>query len=168
MNPAERRLATLALNNWAWLLATCPDTALRDAAAAVKCARRALEIIPNDAYTWNTLGVAYFRLGAWDERGSPCIGSMELRNEGDSFDWFFLAMIHAKLGHKERAREWYDQAAEWAHSHRPGDDELYRFEVEAADVLGLPRPERPPGPSMPAGQPFGHRPFPPRFSRFRG
>ena len=102
MNSAERRLAALALNNWAWLLATCPDTALRDAAASVKCARRALEIVPNDANTWNTLGVAYFRLGAWDEARSALYRSMELRNEGDSFDWFFLAMIHAKLGHKER------------------------------------------------------------------
>lgn len=168
MNAAERRLATLALNNGAWLLATCPDTALRDAAAAVKYARRALEIIPNDANTWNTLGVAYFRLGAWDEARSALYRSMELRNEGDSFDWFFLAMIHAKLGRKERAREWYDQAAEWSHTHRPGDDELYRFEAEAAEALGLPKPERQPGPAMRAGQPFGHRPVPLRSSRFRG
>ena len=82
MNPAERRLAALALNNWAWLLATCPDNSLRDAAASVKCARRALEIIPNDANTWNTLGVAYFRLGAWDEARAPFIDRWSLSTRG--------------------------------------------------------------------------------------
>ena len=71
---------------------------------------------------------------------------MEISDEGDSFDWFFLAMIHAKLGHKERAREWYNKAVQWSHQYRPPpmDTELFEFQVEAAEVLGLPKPERPP------------------------
>jgi hypothetical protein len=75
---------------------------------------------------------------------------MELRDEGDSADWFFLAMIHRRLGRKERAREWYDKAVRWARRYGASDkvlfEELYRFEVEAAEALGLPKPEWRPRP----------------------
>ena len=81
-----------------------------------------------------------------NEALSALYRSMELRDEGDSADWFFLAMIHRRLGRKERAREWYDKAVRWSHRYRPGDEELYRFEVEAAEALGLPRPEWRPSP----------------------
>jgi tetratricopeptide (TPR) repeat protein len=147
MSSGERRLAARALNNWAWLLATCPETALQNHEDAVKYARRSLEMEPKDGSTWNTLGVAYFRLGAWDDALSALYRSMELRDEGDSNDWFFLAMIHGRLGHKERAREWYDKAVQWTHVLGRDNEELYRFEVEAAESLGLPRPVRPPPPA---------------------
>jgi hypothetical protein len=144
MSTGERRLAARALNNWAWLLATCPETSLRNYEDSVKYARRSLEVEPKDALTWNTLGVAYFRLGAWDDALSALYRSMELRDEGDSNDWFFVAMIHQRLGHTERAREWYDKAVQWTHVLGRDNEELYRFEVEAAETLGLPRPDRPP------------------------
>jgi Tfp pilus assembly protein PilF len=119
---------------------------LRNPADSVKYARKALELEPNDYYIWNTLGVAYFRLGAWDEALSALYRSMELHDEGDSNDWFFLAMIHDRLGHKERAREWYDMAVQWARAVGRDNEELFRFEVEAAEMLGLPKPDRPPPP----------------------
>jgi tetratricopeptide (TPR) repeat protein len=167
MNSFERRLAGRALNNWAWLLATCPEPRLRNYTDSVQYARRALELEPRNYYTWNTLGVAYFRLGAWDDALSALYRSMELRDEGDSTDWFFLAMIHERLGHKERAREWYNKAVQWAHVAAPDNEELYRFEVEAAEALGLPKPDRQP---PPAGRrlvprPFGPPPFPGRRGR---
>jgi tetratricopeptide (TPR) repeat protein len=140
MTASGRQSAALALNNLGWLLATCPDVRLREPHDAVDFARRALDLVPNDGNTWNTLGVAYYRVGDWEEARSALYRSMELRNEGDGFDWFFLAMIHAKLGHKERAQEWYDRAESWTRRHRYRDAELYRFQVEAAQVLGLPRP----------------------------
>lgn len=166
MNAADRRLAAEALNNWAWLLATCPETGLRDHAGAVKYARRALELDPNQFYIWNTLGVAYYRLGDWDAALSALYRSMELHDEGDSSDWYFLAMIHQKLGHAERAREWYDKAVRFAHRYDPDDEELYRFEIEAAEALGLPRPDRPPpSPHRLGPNPLGPGPFPGRRAR---
>ena len=72
MTSSERQFAALALNNTAWLLATCPDPELRDHAEAVKHARHAIELEPNNGNTWNTLGVAYFRLGDWEEAQTPC------------------------------------------------------------------------------------------------
>jgi tetratricopeptide (TPR) repeat protein len=139
-----------ALNNLAWLLATCPEVNLRNSKDAVDYARRAVEMSSNQGMYWNTLGVAYYRAGDFEEAKTALYRSMELRNEGDSFDWFFLALIHSKQGHKSRATEWYDKAVEWSHQHQPGDDELYRFQVEAAEELGFPRPERllpPPNPT---------------------
>ncbi len=143
-----RQSVAHAFNDLAWLLATCPDVSLRNPQEAVIYAKRATEILPNDRAIWNTLGVSYYRLGNWEEARSALYRSMEISDEGDSFDWFFLAMIHAKFDHKERALEWYNKAVQWSHQYRPPpmDSELYRFQVEAAEVLGLPKPERAPTP----------------------
>jgi hypothetical protein len=62
---------------------------------------------------------------------------MDLRNGGDSFDWFFLAMAHWQLGDKDQARKWYGQALAWMEKNQPNDDELRRFRSEAEEVLGL-------------------------------
>jgi tetratricopeptide (TPR) repeat protein len=153
MSSSERQFAAQALNNTAWLLATCPDLELRDHADAVKHARRSIELEPNTGNTWNTLGVAYFRMGDWEEARNALYRSMELRNEGDSFDWFFLAMIHAHLGRKERAREWYDKASQATQPDRSDYPELYRFQAEAAAALGLPKPDRPEPRPLPTGRP---------------
>jgi hypothetical protein len=70
---------------------------------------------------------------------------MELRGngQGDSYDWFFLAMIHANKNEREEGRRWYDKAVAWFHTNRQGDRELYRFQVEAAKALGIPEPAAP-------------------------
>jgi tetratricopeptide (TPR) repeat protein len=140
-----------AFNNLAWLYATCADPRFRDPQGAIKCAKRAVEIAPTDRNCWNTLGVAYYRAGDLEEAKNALYRSMEMYNEGDCFDWFFLAPIHFKLGHKDRAREWYDRAVRRFSQieDAPGSltrdqvDELYRFEVEAAAVLGLAKPAPP-------------------------
>jgi hypothetical protein len=62
---------------------------------------------------------------------------MELRKGGDANDWLFLAMAHWQLGEKDKAREWYDKAVQWMNKNQPKDEELRRFRVEAAEVLGL-------------------------------
>jgi tetratricopeptide (TPR) repeat protein len=138
-----------ALNGLAWLQVTCPDPGRRNPAQAVRHARRAIELLPSDGNIWNTLGVAYYRSREWEEAKGALSRSMDLRDLGDSFDWFFLALIEHKLGHRKPALEWYDKAVDWFRRSRPGDQELSRFHVEAADELGLPRPSPPP-PSPPS------------------
>jgi tetratricopeptide (TPR) repeat protein len=141
--------STLAeiLNGLAWLEATCPETGYRDPEEAVRHARRAVELRPDDRNIWNTLGVAYYRTGAWKEANDALARSMQLNNGGDSFDWFFLALVELKLGHREKALEWYDRAVEWFRGFQPEDRELYRFQVEAARELGLPKPASSPPPA---------------------
>ena len=132
-----------AQNNLAWLLATCPKTELRDPRAAVDYAERATELDPNQGNFWNTLGVAYYRNGEWEKAKHALQRSMELRNNGDSFDWFFLALVHHKQGQPEQARDWYDKAVGAYQKLQSSDRELRGFHIEAAQELGLPKPPPP-------------------------
>ena len=139
----------LAANNLAWLLATCEDPSLRDAEVAVAVSRKSVAANPGDGNALNTLAVAHFRAGQLDEASQAFAESMALREGGDSFDWYFLAQIEVIRNHPVEARALYDKAIAWAADHRQGDAELHRFRVEAAQRLGLPKPEllRPAGSS---------------------
>ena len=57
-----------------------------------------MELAPDEGTYWNTLGVAYYRLRNLSAAMNALVRSMELRREGDSFDWYFVAMIHAQQG----------------------------------------------------------------------
>ncbi|QEH33844.1 Tetratricopeptide repeat protein [Aquisphaera giovannonii] len=149
--------ATLALasNNLAWLLATCEDQSVRNPAEAVRLAERAVELAEDEGTYWNTLGAAYCRMGRWEEARRALSRSMELRTEqGDAFDWFFLAIVEWHRGHEGLARWWYEKAVEWTASHRPRDRELRLFREEASKLLRLPAtpspPDEKPGPTPPA------------------
>lgn len=57
-----------ALNNLAWLLATCPDAAVRDGAEAVRLAERACQLSGhNEAQSLGTLAAAYAEAGRFRE-----------------------------------------------------------------------------------------------------
>ena len=139
----------LAANNLAWMLATCEDPSLRDAEVAVAVSRKSVAANPGDGNALNTLAVAHFRAGELDEASQAFAESMALREGGDSFDWYFLAQIEVIRNHPVEARALYDKAIAWAADHRQGDAELHRFRAEAAQRLGLPKPEllRPAGSS---------------------
>jgi Flp pilus assembly protein TadD len=117
------------------MLATSTEPKLRDPARAVVLAKKAVDLEPKAGMWWNTLGVAQYRAG--DRKGAvdSLKKSMELRNGGDSFDWFFLAMAHWQLGNKAEARKWYDKAVGWMDKNKRDDEELIRFRAEAADLL---------------------------------
>ncbi|MFO0889511.1 MAG: tetratricopeptide repeat protein [Isosphaeraceae bacterium] len=142
IGPVKGTLAT-ALNNLAWLLATCEDAKQRRPSDSVAYARRALALDPDQGTYWNTLGAAYYRMKEWDQAVKALERSMELREgQGDAFDWYFLAMIHASQGRKDRAMPWYEKAVAWS-GERPADPELYRFQVEAAEQLSIEKPPMP-------------------------
>jgi tetratricopeptide (TPR) repeat protein len=75
---------------------------------------------------------------------------MELRNGGDSSDWFFLAMAHWQLGNKDRGREFYTTAAAWMARFAGNNEELKRFRAEAAALLQLPENLPPSAPKAPS------------------
>jgi len=136
-------LLAQAFNNLAWLEATCPETSARDSRDAVRNARRATKIEPDSGNYWNTLGAAQYRSGEWEEARNALARSMLLRSNGDSFDWFFLSMIDQKTGNAKDARVLYDKAVGWFYQFAPHDVELLLLQVEAAQELGLPKPEVP-------------------------
>jgi tetratricopeptide (TPR) repeat protein len=125
------------MDSLAWMLATCDDPGLRDPGRALELATGATKASPNRGDFWITLGAARYRAG--DLKGSlqALDRSMRLRKGGNSSDWFFVAMAHARLGNKEQARKWYDQAVDWMEKNRPPDGELRRFRREAAILLGV-------------------------------
>jgi serine/threonine protein kinase/Flp pilus assembly protein TadD len=124
-------------NELAWILATCPEVGLRDSKRSVPLAKRAVELKPEVSTFWNTLGAAHYRAGDWKEAVAALQKSMELRNGGDAFDWFFLAMARRRIGEKDKAREWYDRAVQWMAKNQPTNEELRRFRAEAAELLEL-------------------------------
>jgi tetratricopeptide (TPR) repeat protein len=126
-----------ALNGLAWFLATCPDSRFRDVRRAVEVARKAVEKAPKAGEVWNTLGVAEYRAGAWDEAIEALSRSVELTSGGSASDHFFLAMAHWKKGDKAKARSWYDKAVHWMEETKSQGDELPRFRDEAAALLGV-------------------------------
>jgi tetratricopeptide (TPR) repeat protein len=141
-------------NDLAWLWATRPDQEYRNVEGALQSARTAVQLDPKKGSDWNTLGVAHFRAGQWQEAVVALNKSMELSRGGNSFDWFFLAMAHWRLGDKEEAQKWYRRAAEWMDQHKAGDAELRRFRAEAALLLGVPEKKEEPS-ARPTDREFG-------------
>jgi eukaryotic-like serine/threonine-protein kinase len=129
---------TLAsMNVLARLLVTCPDVKVRNPSRAVELVKQAVELTPNEGAHWNTLGVAHYRSGDGKAAVAALEKSMELREGGDSFDWFFLAMAHWQLGDKGQARKWYDQAVVWMEKNQPNHGELRRLRAEAGVLLRI-------------------------------
>jgi tetratricopeptide (TPR) repeat protein len=122
-------------NELAWFLATTPETGLRNAALAVRLAKKAVAVQPESAYCWNTLGVARYRNGDHKAAVADLQKSMSLRAGGDSFDWFFLSMANGRLGDHDEARRWFDRAVQGMDRHKPHDQELRRFRTEAETLL---------------------------------
>jgi len=139
-----------AHNNLAELLASCTDEKLWDPARAVKHAQRAVELAPAEGNCWNTLGVAHYCNGDAKAAVEALSKSVELRQGGDANDFFFLAMAHCRLGHKDQARTWYAKAVLWMDKHKPKDEDLSRYRAEAATLLGVKdRPAPGKGPTIP-------------------
>jgi tetratricopeptide (TPR) repeat protein len=125
-------------NELAWFLATSPEPHLRDAARAVRLAQKVVAVRPESANYRNTLGVAYYRSG--DDRAAVAAleKAMSMQAGGNSFDWFFLAMAHGRLGDRNKARTWFDRAVQWMDRNTPHDGELCRFRAEAEALLAVP------------------------------
>jgi tetratricopeptide (TPR) repeat protein len=122
----------------AWALATTADPEERNPAKAVELAKKAVELAPTQGTYWNTLGVAQYRTGDWKAALEALENSMRLLpGKQESFNMFFLAMAHWRLGEKDKAREWYDKAVAWMDKNQPTNEELLRFRAEAAELLGI-------------------------------
>jgi len=121
----------------AWRLATDIDLQLCPREIAMAFARQAVELAPENGNAWNTLGVVHLRAGNWKETINALQKAKDLRQGGDSFDGFFLAMAYWQGGNKDEARKWYSQAVAWMEKNQPDNEELYRFRAEAAQLLEI-------------------------------
>jgi tetratricopeptide (TPR) repeat protein len=129
----------LSLNNLAWQMVTGP-VELRDPARGLKLVQLALQKEPNNSHYVNTLGVAQYRNGLYQEAIVTLERSLALSNGGsDAYDLFFLAMCHARLKESKKAHECIDRAVAWIKGRTSLDatwpDELRQFQAEAEAVL---------------------------------
>ena len=120
-----------------------PDRDISDYRKGLRYSEEACQLEPRHGLYLNTLGVAHYRAGNWKDAALALDRSRELRQGGDAFDFFFLAMAHWRLRQKDDARKWYKQAVEWVEKNSQAlakdpqhTDELRRFRVEAEELLG--------------------------------
>jgi serine/threonine-protein kinase len=129
-----------ALGFLAKVLANCPEVKYRNPPRAVEAAKKAVELDRQSSWKWQSLGWAQYRAGDWEASIEALEKSIALQTSpkgGDPWQWFFLAMAHWQLGNQAEARKWYDQAAQWMEKHAPNNDELRRFQAEAAALLKI-------------------------------
>jgi serine/threonine protein kinase/tetratricopeptide (TPR) repeat protein len=120
-------------NEQAWKLATDRDPSARDPSEALRLAKNAVAIEPDNGTYRNTLGIAEYRAGNLQSAIETLEGSLKSRGENGE-DLFFLAMAHARLGHRELARELYRKADRGTREQQPSAT-LVRFREEAAAIL---------------------------------
>jgi tetratricopeptide (TPR) repeat protein len=125
-----------------WTLLTCSLPEFRDPDRALKLIQQSLSGEPSSGDLWNSLGIAHYRLGKWDEAIAAFQKSIELRNGGDNSDFYFLAMAHWQRGEQDEARQWYHRAVE--HKGNQGGSnnlDLLNFRREAEELMGVTRPQ---------------------------
>jgi tetratricopeptide (TPR) repeat protein len=127
------------LNDLAWALVRRPLVSFSDAQVAIRLSRKTVDWEPTRSGFWNTLGVAYYRLGDWSSAASALQKSMDLNNGGDAADWFFLAAVDQHLGKPQQARQRFDQAVSWMERNpdrvQGREAELNQFRKETAMLL---------------------------------
>jgi tetratricopeptide (TPR) repeat protein len=109
INPASR-------GRLLWLCSLAPDRELQD--AVLKAARDDAKRAGANMTSTLALGAALYRAGQCEE-AIQCleVAKQNLPVEG----WLYLALVHQKLGHKEEARRWLDQARESLEKSTPAD-----------------------------------------------
>ena len=125
-----------SFNNYAWFLVTCPQAEFRDPAKAIKLAQDAVSLEPEQWEYWNTLGVARYRARQWNESLAALEHSCALSKGGNAFDFFFMAMAHHQLGHKEKAEANYAKAMRDSESGAALIEPIQHLRQEAEGLLG--------------------------------
>jgi serine/threonine protein kinase len=120
-----------------WLLAASYNAQVRDPAAAIEPAKKAVELEPDNGAYRATLGMAYYRAEYWQLALAALEEAGKRPQPEGRIDLFFLAMTHWNLGHKEDARKWYDQAEAWRLKGAPKLAPLAVIGREAAQLLEM-------------------------------
>jgi tetratricopeptide (TPR) repeat protein len=71
--------------NLAWVLATCPDSKLRDPKRAVELAQKAVKAGPKEGNFWTTLGAARYRTGDWKGAAAALLEAEKLLQSQGGF-----------------------------------------------------------------------------------
>jgi tetratricopeptide (TPR) repeat protein len=122
-------------NSLAWMLVTCEQLELRDAAEAVRLAKRATELGGAVGAYWGTYGGALFRAGRFAEADEALRLALEYSDRSYPEDGFLLAMVQHELGNELEAERWYESAVRWMSELQSGDPVTARLRAEAERTL---------------------------------
>jgi eukaryotic-like serine/threonine-protein kinase len=122
------------------LCSLLPDEPFHDPALALKLARRANELMPEDGMVQQSLGWAQYRVGDW----KGCIESL-MKTDAPSNGSYVAAMAYLKLGEEAKARESFDRCDVWLKRYEelwnpgvyPSLFLMRQLRAEAAAMLGL-------------------------------
>ena len=142
--------ATEAYTELAMILSNGPDARLRNPHRAGQLAKEAVQLEPYNGNSWTALGLARYRESEWQEARTALDRSLQLQLGGrggalpwdDAIDWFFLAMVHWRLGNHDEARKSYDEAIKCMDQNKlqndvRNDEQLRRFQAEAEELLKI-------------------------------
>jgi tetratricopeptide (TPR) repeat protein len=113
----------------AWPCVLVPD-AVAQPAPLVTLAEKSVAKAPTNYDYLNTLGVALYRAGRFEEAAKR-LGEASTAYKPEArfrqpvaYSWFFLAMAHQSLGHADEARKWLGKAVQWMNqvSQEKGND----------------------------------------------
>ena len=125
------------LNDLAWLLVSDPATATDPPNQASTFAEEAVQIAPEQAAYWNTLGIAYYRTSDHYKAIRALSRAVSLDDAGgNAFDFFYLALANQALGYAQPARDWLDHAEAWAARHPELAPALLGVRQEVASGFG--------------------------------
>jgi WD40 repeat protein len=106
------------LNNGSWAIVRRPDAKAQEYQAALRRAEVACRLAPENGECLNTLGVAQYRTGKYAEAVATLTRSAKLNQAFSKgfhpVDLAFLALAHARLGHKEEAQQYLKRLRETA------------------------------------------------------
>jgi Tfp pilus assembly protein PilF len=119
-------------------VANPPDLQTSDPVRAKELVAKALEVDPQRAPSYATMGMAHYRAGEFDAARALLEKAVKQNDEDVvAASRFFLAMVHWQLGNQEEARQLYKLAAEWLDQNKPAEASLHRYRAEAAKLLGI-------------------------------
>ena len=76
---------------------------------ALAIAERAVELNPNDEFSWVLLAVAQFEVGSYLAAGQTLAATLRLNPRAPSAIWMFVGYVNAAVGRNERAVELWER-----------------------------------------------------------
>jgi serine/threonine protein kinase/tetratricopeptide (TPR) repeat protein len=141
----------VACNYLSWLYTIGPE-ALRNAEKALPLAHKAVELKPQIIGYQKNLGMAYYRIGQYDEALRILVPIAEARaDEVGAHALFFLSMTYQHLGEADKAHACYHKVIEWWEGQRRPPEhlpEMWAMQAETEALLGI-VPSPPTGTELP-------------------